>query len=234
VGRIVVNIEPGKAAARQQPRRWARILALVALVIFVVIVLAFAGLFFWWRNYQESPAFSLALLVHAVQRGDTQEIAKLMDDEEIIRNMVGRVSQKASERYGVAMTAKVKQQLDRVVSTSAPALKQTVHNEVVNEIRELGGDAEPKPFVLLMLWIRSRTTVTMEGDVAKAAAMAGNRVFEVMMRRDGDRWKVIGLNDERLVQTVVDSVMKDLPAIGAIDENNPLFKKPGKSRKRRR
>ncbi|HVF21435.1 MAG TPA: hypothetical protein VM941_00090 [Pyrinomonadaceae bacterium] len=234
MGRIVVNIEPGKAAARQQPRRWARILALVAVSILVVIVLAFAGLFFWWRSYQKSPGYSLALLVQAAQRGDTQEMAKLMDDEEIIRNMVGRVSQKTSDRYGLAMNTNVKQQLDRVVSSSAPALKQTIHNEVLTEIKELGGDAEPKPLAVLLLMIRSRVTVSTEGDVAKAAATLSDRAYEVMMRRDGDRWKVIGFNGERMVQRIVDNVMKELPAIGEVDANSPLFKNPGKPRKRRR
>jgi hypothetical protein len=234
VGRIVVNIEPGKAAARQQPRRWARILAFVAVSILVVIVLAFAGFFFWWRSYQKSPGYSLALLVQAAQRGDTQETAKLMDNEEIIRNMVGRISQRTSDRYGLAMTTNVKQQLDRVVSSSAPALKQTIQNEVINEVKELGGDAEPKPFAVLLIMIRSLVTVSIEGDVAKAAVNMSNRTFEMMMRRDGDRWKLIGFNDERVVQRVVNSVMKDLPAIGEVDANSPLFKNPGKPRKRRR
>jgi hypothetical protein len=234
MGRIVVNIEPGKAPARRQPRRWARILALVAVTILVLIVLAVAGLFFWWRSYQKSPGYSLALLVQAAQRGDTQELAKLMDDDELVRNMVGRVNQKVSDRYGLALNTTVKQQLDRVVSASAPALKQTIHNEVVNEIKELGGDSEPKPFAVILTMIRSRITVTSEGDVAKAAAIAGSRTFEVMMRRDGDRWKVIGLNDERVVQSVVDSVMKELPPIGAVDADSPLFKNPGKPRRRRR
>jgi hypothetical protein len=234
VGRIVVNIEPGKAAARQQPRRWARILALVAVFILVVIVLAFAGLFFWWRSYQTSPSYSLALLVQAAQRGDTQETAKLMDDEEIIRNMIGRISQKTSDRYGLAMNTNVKQQLDRMVSTSAPALKQTIHNEVIHEVKELGGDAEPKPFAVLLIMIRSLVRISTEGDVAKAAVNMSNRTFEMMMRRDGDRWKVIGFNDERVVQRVVDNVMKGLPAIGEVEANSPLFKNPGKPRKRRR
>lgn len=234
MNRIVVNIEPGKAAARRQPRRWARILALVAVFILVVIVLAFAGLFFWWRSYQTSPAYSLALLVQAAQRGDTQEMATLMDDEEIIRNMVGRVSQRTSDRYGLALNTNVKQQLDRVVSSSAPALKTTIHNEVINEVKELGGDAEPKPLAVLLVMIRSLVTVTTEGDVAKAAVNTSNRTFEMMMRRDGDHWKVIGFNGERVVQRVVDKVMKDLPAIGEVDANSPLFKNPGKPRKRRR
>lgn len=234
MGRIVVNLEQSPAPAHQRPRRWARILALVAVFILVVLVLAFVGLFFWWRSYQQSPGYSLALLVQAVQRGDTQEVATLMDDDEIVKNMVGRVSQKASERYGLALTTNVKQQMDQVVSTSAPRLKQTIHDEVITELKELGGDASPKPLAVILMMIRAQVAVTNEGDVAKALASLSNRTYEVMMRRDGDRWKVTGLNGERMVERVVDSVMKDLPAIGAVDANSPLFKNPGKPRKRRR
>ena len=54
------------------------------------------------------------------------------------------------------------------------------------------------------------------------------------MRRDADRWKVTGYNDDVVVQRIVDSVMKDLPPVGALDSTNPLFKIPGKPRKRRR
>ena len=84
------------------------------------------------------------------------------------------------------------------------------------------------------MMVRSAVTVTNEGDVAKAAVNAANRTFEVMMRRDGDRWKMTGLNDEYVVQRVVDSVMRNLPAIGEVDAKSPLFKNPGKPRKRRK
>jgi hypothetical protein len=157
VGRIVVNLEQSPTPARQKPRRWARILALVAVFILVVIVLAVVGLFFWWRSYQQSPGYSLALLVQAVQRGDSQEVATLMDDDEIVKNMVGRVSQKVSDRYGLALTTNVKQQMDQMVSTSAPRLKQTIHDEVITELKELGGDASPKPLSVILMMIRSRS-----------------------------------------------------------------------------
>ena len=234
MGRIVVNLDSPTTPARQKPRRWARILALVAVFILVVIVLAAAGLFFWWRSYQKSPAYSLALLVQAAQRGDTQEMAKLMDDEEIMKNMVGRISQRTSDRYGLALNTNVKQQLDQVVSSSAPRFKQTIHDEVLTEIKELGGDASPKPLAVVLFMVNSRVDVITEGDVAKAAATLSNRAYEVSLRRDGERWKVIGFNGERMVQRVVDNVMKSLPAIGEVDATSPLFKNPGKPRKRRR
>ena len=46
------------------------------------------------------------------------------------------------------------------------------------------------------------------------------------MQRDADRWKVTEVKDDVLVQRVVDNVMKELPAIGSVDANSPLLKKP--------
>ena len=94
--RIVINLEPGPGN-KPQPRRrkssrWLRVLALLAIVVVVVIGLVVAGGFFWWRHYQSTPAYSLTLLVDAAQRGDVEELAKRIDDEEVARNMVGAVS----------------------------------------------------------------------------------------------------------------------------------------------
>jgi hypothetical protein len=58
--------------------------------------------------------------------------------------------------------------------------------------------------------------------------------FDLTMRRDSDRWKVVSFNDDTMVQRVVDSVMKDLPPIGGFDSNSPLFKNSGRPRKRNR
>jgi hypothetical protein len=45
---------------------------------------------------------------------------------------------------------------------------------------------------------------------------------------------VTGVNDDVLVQRVVDNVMKELPAIGALDANNPLLKKSQRKSRRNR
>jgi hypothetical protein len=50
------------------------------------------------------------------------------------------------------------------------------------------------------------------------------------MRRDADRWKVIDIKNDAIVQRLVDSVMKELPAIGNLDANSPLLKKSQRKR----
>jgi hypothetical protein len=51
------------------------------------------------------------------------------------------------------------------------------------------------------------------------------RTIEFTMQRDAGDWRVTEVKDDVLVQRVVDNVMKELPAIGAVDANSPLLKK---------
>jgi len=232
--RIVINLEPGnKPPVRRKSRRWPRILALLAIVLVVIIGLAAVGGFFWWRHYQSTPAYSLTLLVDAAQRSDVEELAKRIDDEEIARNMAGAVSKKAGSRYGLAMSAATQQKIDQAMPALMPRLKQTIHDEVAKEIKTFASGSEPKPFILLLLTVPSLVKITTEGDIAKAASAVTQSSFELTMRRDADRWKVTGFNNDAVVQRVVDSVMKEMPAIGSVDSVDPLLKNLGKSRKKR-
>jgi hypothetical protein len=235
--RIVINLEPGpgiKSPARRKSRRWLRVLALLAIVVVVAMGLAAAGGFFWWRHYQATPAYSLTLLVDAAQRGDAEELAKRIDDEEVARNMVAAVSKKASARYGLAMNSVTQQKIDQAMPSLLPRLKQTIHDEVAKEVRNFAAVSEPRPFIFLLVTVPSLVKITTEGDIAKAVGTLSNRNIEFTMRRDAERWKVTGFNDDVVVQRVVDSVMKELPAIGAFDSGDSLFKNPGKPRKKRK
>jgi uncharacterized membrane protein len=237
--KIVINLESGpgnKPQARRKSRRWLRILALLALVVVVVIGLAGAGGFFWWRHYQTTPAYSLALLIDAAQRDNREEFAKRIDDEEVARNMAAAVSKKASARYGLAMSSATQQKIDQAMPALLPRLKQTINDEVAKEIKNFVAVSppNPKPFIILLVSVPTLLTITTEGDVAKAASAMTQGSFELTMRRDADRWKVTGFNDDGVVQRVVDNVIKELPPIGAVDSSDSLFKNPGKPRKKRK
>lgn len=237
MGRIVVNIEPGKGPAARAPkrgRRWLRILAILAVVVVAcIVVVAIAG-FFSWRRLQASPEYSLVLLVDAAQRNDEEQLAKLIDDDQIARNMIASVNQKAVERYGGAMNVSTQQQIDKLMPTLLPRVKQTIHNEVANQMKAFAASSEPKPFIVLLATVPSLVKITTEADTAKATASVSGRNLDFTMHRDGDRWKVVAVNDDAMVQRVADSVMKDLPPVGGFDANSPLFKNLGRPRKRNR
>ena len=236
--RIVIDLDApqGGPAARARVGkrgRWRRILALFMGVVLVVILAAIVGGFFGWRYYQSTPAYTLTLMIDAVQRNDLAEFQKRIDDDEIAKNMLASVSQKAAGRYGFALTSSIQQRIDTVMPNLLPGLKQTIHDEVVKEIKEFASKSEPRPFIFLVVTVPSLVKVTKDGDTAKATAALNDRMIELTMRRDADRWKVIDFKDDVVVQRVVDSVMKDLPPIGSIDANSPLLKKSARGKRRR-
>ncbi|HXC70639.1 MAG TPA: hypothetical protein VN644_11715 [Pyrinomonadaceae bacterium] len=236
--RIVIDLDApqGGPAARARVGkrgRWRRILALFMGVVLVVILAAIVGGFFGWRYYQSTPAYTLTLMIDAAQRNDLAEFQKRIDDDEIAKNMLASVSQKAAGRYGFALTSSIQQRIDTVMPNLLPGLKQTIQDEVVKEIKEFASKSEPRPFIFLVVTVPSLVKVTKDGDTAKATAALNDRMIELTMRRDADRWKVIDFKDDVVVQRVVDSVMKDLPPIGTIDANSPLLKKSARGKRRR-
>src|SRR4051794_11662657 len=95
--RIVINLDAPKAEGTKpvrKRRRWPRVLAILAGLGLVVVVIGAVGGFVWWRHYQSTPAYTLTLLIDAAQRNDVAEFQKLIDDDEIAKNMIASVSQK--------------------------------------------------------------------------------------------------------------------------------------------
>jgi hypothetical protein len=242
--RIVINLDQpssgqpqssfGRPATGQRRRRWFKVLAILGVFCVLSVLIAAAGAFFWWRNFQTSPAYSVALIVDAAQRNDMQTLASRLDDEAIVKNLVTPVREKAISRYGVSINDPLQQRIDGLLPVLLPQLKQSIHSEIAKEIKEFSSSAESKPFVLVALGISSFVTITPVGDNARVVAPLQDRTIEVTLQRDGDRWKVVDFNDDVLVQRVVDGLMKDLPAIGNLDSKIPLPGNQRRSSRRRR
>ena len=234
--RIVVNLDAPQQKGRTvhgKRRRWPRVLAILGVVVLVLVGVVAVTAFISWRYYQSTPTYTLALMVDAVQRNDVAEFEKRIDHEAIAKNMAAGISQKAAGRYGLALNSSIQQQIDGAMPALQPRLKQTIHDEVVREVKEFASKSEPQPFIFLLLAIPSLMTITTEGDTAKATTTASGRTIELSMQRDAGRWKVTEFKDEVVVQRVVDSVMKELPAIRTSDPLSPLLKKPRRDRRSR-
>ncbi|HEX6719423.1 MAG TPA: hypothetical protein VF088_20135 [Pyrinomonadaceae bacterium] len=236
--RIVINVDgpqgeatqPARFSSRKR-RRWLRVLAILMLFVLIVGVVAAAGGFFWWRYYQTTPAYTVTLLVDAAQRNDLAEFQKYVNDDEIAKNMIASVSQKAAARYGYAINSSIQQQIDSRMPALLPRLKQTIHDEVVKEIQVFASKSEPRPFIFLVVTVPRLMTIATEGDTAKVKAPLSDRAIEMTMQRNDAQWKVTEFKDDVVVQHVVDGVMKDLPAIGTVDPNSPLLKQATKKHK---
>ncbi|HET6979964.1 MAG TPA: hypothetical protein VFI24_26770 [Pyrinomonadaceae bacterium] len=235
--RIVINLDGPKGGVAQRAggkrRRWPRVLAILALLILIGVAGLGAGGFFWWRHYQTTPSYAMALLVDAAQRNDTAAFEKLINDEEVAKNMATTVSQKAAARYGYALNSSIQQRIDAAVPALLPQLKKTIHDEVVKDLTVFSAEVKPKGIIGHLLILPKFVTIKAEGDTATVEARMLDRPIELKLKRDAEQWQVVEVKDEVLVQHVVDNVMKELPAIGSVDANNPLLKKPQRKRRNR-
>jgi len=236
--RIVINLDEPQGEAtqrarltRRKGRRWVRVLGILFLILIVIVAGAAVGGSIWWRHYQTTPAYALTLLVDAAQRNDPAEFQKRINDDEIAKNMIASVSQKAAARYGLAFNSSVQAKIDSLVPALLPQLKQTIHDEVVKQIKDFASKSEPQPFVFLVVAVPRLATVTTEGDTAHVKAAVNDDTIELTMKRDAELWKVTDFKDDVVVQRVVDNVMRELPAVGSIDSNSPLFKKEPRKRR---
>jgi hypothetical protein len=240
--RIVIDLDqagvarttPVRSGARARTgRRWPKVLGILAAFCVAIIVIAGLALFFWWRHYQKTPAYSLALIVDAAQRDDMVALQSQLDDEQIARNLFASVREKVRSRYGLALSDSLQNKIDTLLPALLPQFKDRIHTEVAKEVKEFSARAQSKPFVVVALAISSLVTITTDGDNARVTAPIPDRPVEVALRRNGDRWKVVDFKDDVLVQRVVDSMMKDLPPIGAMDLKIPLLRSPKPKRRNR-
>lgn len=215
--RIIINFERARQMAHVPKRgsRGAKILGIIALVLGLLIVGAIVGGYFWWQSYKTKPAYSLALLVDAVQRNDTAAFDEIVDTDKIVDNFVPQVTEKAFGRYASALTAPLRSQVESLIPTLLPGVKQKVHEEVVAQVKELGARAEGKPFILVALGLPYAVDIKQDGDKASVAVNLKDRPVTLTMERSGERWKIISVTDETLASRIVDSIEKDLPAVGS-------------------
>lgn len=215
--RIIINIDRARQAAHVPPRgsRGAKILGIIAIALVLLIIGALVGGYFWWQSYKSKPAYSLALLVDAVQRNDTAQFDQIVDTDKIVDNFVPQVTEKAFGRYSSALTAPLRSQIESLVPTLMPGIKQKVHEEVVAQVKELSARAEGKPFILVALGLPYAVDIKEDKDTAKVDVKLKDRPVTLTMQRNGERWKIVSITDETLAARIVDSIAKDLPAVGS-------------------
>jgi uncharacterized membrane protein len=215
--RIVINFERARQMVHAPKRgsRGAKILGIIAIVLGVIVIGAIVGGYFWWQSYKAKPAYSLALLVDAVQRNDMAAFDEIVDTNKIVDNFVPQVTEKAFGRYSNALTPGLRTKVESLVPTLLPSIKQSVREEVVAQVKELSTRADGKPFILVALGIPYVVDIKEENSVAKATVNLKDRPVVLTLERNGERWKVVAVTDETMASRIVDKIMKDLPAVGS-------------------
>lgn len=212
--RIVIPIDqqsPGVASVRPSGR-WGKVLLLLGLLCATFTVLLIAGAFLWWQYYKTTPAYSLALIVDAAQRGDAGTIEALIDVDSIGDNLINQVTGRAGISVGEGITSTLRRQVERVAPSVVVGVKQSIREAIMLRLKEVAARSANKPFVVTAVALPFLVDITNHGDSASVNATFQNRPIELRMRRRDDVWQITEIHDDVALQRVVEEILKKSPA----------------------
>jgi hypothetical protein len=214
--RIVINFDDPAAAAGRggAPRRRSSRRGIVGVlgVIAILLVLIGGGLaaggYFWWRHYQSGPAYALAVLVDATQRNDKQTIDSVIDTDKIATDFVSQI------RARVPAASVWASQVDLTKMSSSAKVKETLHDQLVNELRRLTDVAADKPFVIIALAVPRFADIKQEGNTAHATVTLKDEEIQLTMVADNGRWRITSVKDDKLARLIAEAMMANFPVNG--------------------
>ena len=192
---------------------------IIGAVLLLLVVGLAAGGYFWWRNYQNSPAYSLAILADASQRNDTATVESIIDTDKVCDDFVAQVQQRNGGSAVSAITSILPAQTTSAMQTVTPKLKQTVHDELMKEVQRLTEPARDKPFVLVALAITSFADITEQNNVAQVKVNIKDEHLQLTMQPTNQtgvrRWKITSVQDDKLTKMIADGVTRSLTSTGS-------------------
>lgn len=211
--RIVIDVASAQGGARRGrgAGRRGRALSLAALAVVGLLLVVLVSCYVWWRGFERSPAYSLALLVEAAQHDDTRGVESLIDADEISRGFIPQVIGKLTDA-GSPVPPQARASLVNAMPQLLPRVRETTRDEVAGALKGLrGNDSSRAPFFVKALGVRGMADVKEQGDAAAVTLRAGDRPVELTMRREGDRWRVITVKDDRLASDIAARLAASLP-----------------------
>jgi hypothetical protein len=206
--RIVINVDPAQRGARRRGRL-GRILLIIAVVLVLFVAAAGVGGYFWWRSVQDGPTYSLALLVDAVQRNDTAAVDKMLDPDKISSDLVAQVREKTPGSSLASSLSSI--QTEAITNAVSGRLKDTVHDQLIDEVRDLTDQAKGKPVFAIALGITYFAEIKKENNLAYATVNLKGRQIKLTMQAVDNQWRIVAVQDEKLAKMVADAVVKNLP-----------------------
>ena len=199
--------EPAKRSKLKTAALWAGIVAIALAFI------AGVGFYFYWQSMKSTPQYSLALIVDAAKVDDQATVNQLVDIDAVVDDFLPQITGKAVELYGRGMPPDVIQRVAKVAAPVMPAVKERAKAELPGAIRQKTSEFGSVPFAAMVLGADTYLDIVTEGENATVRSKLPEHDFEVRMKRDGDRWEIVGVTDQRLATTIAQRVGQDILAI---------------------
>jgi uncharacterized membrane protein len=226
--RIVIDVARVQEEARQKKRRGfgraGRLLSVTALVIIAVVLVAIAGGYAWWRSFERSPAYSLALLVDAAQRDDKQTVESLIDADQIAQGFIPQVIDKLAGANS-PVPPQARASLSSALPQLLPRVREGVRDEIAQDLKALSKGHTS--FFLTALAVKTAADVKEQGNKADVTVKSGDRPVELTMARNGERWKVVTVKDDQVANDIATRLASSIPASPQAPQLQPLPRRRG-------
>jgi hypothetical protein len=190
-----------------------RLFAIAGLVLLSMVLIAGVGSFLYYQSLKRTPQYSLALLVDAAKRDEKAEIDSLIDINAVVEDFVPHVTGKAIELYGRGLPPHVIGRVAKLAMPIMPAVKERARAELPRVIRDRTERFGYVPFFAMVMGAEQYLDITVTGDTAVVKSKVAERPLEMKMRRNGERWHIVGVKDEQLATEIARKIGQEIIAI---------------------
>lgn len=187
--------------------------AIAGFVLLGLVLVAGLGALVYYQSLKSTPQYSLALLVDAAKRDDKTEIAKLVDIDGVVDDFVPQITNKAVELYGRGQPPEVLRKVAKLALPLLPAVKERARAELPRVIRDRTARFGSVPFFAMVMGAEKYLDISINGDIATVKSKLQDHPLEMKMKKNGDRWQIVGVKDEQLATAIARKVGQEIMAV---------------------
>ena len=206
------------------PKQTYVIAGTVALTLAVV---ALIGGLIYYHQLKSSPQYSLALLVDAAKRDDTDEVDAIVDIDAVVEDFMPQVTAKAIELYGRGMSPEAIQKATLLAKPLMPAVKDRARAELPRVIRERTAKYGDVPFFAMVMGASRYLDIAVTDDIAVVNSKLESHPLEMKMQWNGDRWQIVGVRDEKVAAGIAQKIGQQIIAIATLGSGKDTADKFG-------
>ncbi len=188
---------------------------IAGLILASIAAAAVLGGFIYYQSFRGTPQYSLALLIDAAKQSDEAQVAALIDFDGVVDDFVPQITDKAIELYGRGQPPNTLAKIQELAKPLLPAVKDRARAELPRVIRERTERFGYVPFFAMVLGAERYLDIAVSGETAVVSSKLPDHQLQLKMRRDGDRWRIVGVSDEQLATDIARKIGQEVISIAS-------------------
>ena len=190
-----------KSITDRGPRFGKAVLVILGVLAALLSISGVVG-YLYFQGLKQTPQYSLAMLVDAAKRDDKRALEDFIDIDAIVEDFIPQITDKAIEMYGRGLSKPTLERVAKLATPILPAVKDRARDELPRVIRERTARFGYVPFFAMVLGAEQYLDIRIYGDIAIVTSKLPEHSLELRMKREGARWRIVGVNDDRLATEI--------------------------------